>query len=331
MNRTVFVDQVIFLQYYFVTTLIIAILSLLINGSVVYAIGRHLPKLQLQPHQKLILSMSSGEMMLPFLVYWIDVYVSYSKLRSDSTFSQLNCPYHGFMVSFGGYLSIYHITAISVERYISVVKPHIKEYLLNKKKYQVRILIFIWCWPFIIAACPLFGWSSFVPEGLSVVCCVNWQSNKPNDVSYNFFIMVMGYFVPMIVILTTQSSVFTEIKMMGERAKRMAGTMSPLSKDSLRNERQLTILTSMMVVGFNIAWLPYAVLSLVSMILGPDAVDRKVASYPALLAKTSAVYNPLIYAYSSKDFRRLVFGRHSLKGRLKDSNLPKETEKIARL
>ncbi|KAJ3606355.1 hypothetical protein NHX12_025876 [Muraenolepis orangiensis] len=47
--------------------------------------------------------------------------------------------------------------------------------------------------------------------------------------------------------------------------------------------------------GFLIAWIPYAVVSVISAFGQPDTVPLALSVIPTLLAKSSAVYNPIIY------------------------------------
>lgn len=47
--------------------------------------------------------------------------------------------------------------------------------------------------------------------------------------------------------------------------------------------------------GFLIAWIPYAVVSVISAFGEPDSVPIPVSVIPTLLAKSSAMYNPIIY------------------------------------
>ncbi|KAH1173236.1 hypothetical protein KIL84_017075 [Mauremys mutica] len=47
--------------------------------------------------------------------------------------------------------------------------------------------------------------------------------------------------------------------------------------------------------GFLIAWIPYAVVSVWSAFGQPDSVPIQVSVVPTLLAKSAAMYNPIIY------------------------------------
>lgn len=61
---------------------------------------------------------------------------------------------------------------------------------------------------------------------------------------------------------------------------------------SLRPVSQVAML---ICAGFLIAWIPYAVVSVVSAFGSPDSVPIPVSVIPTLLAKSSAMYNPIIY------------------------------------
>ena len=47
--------------------------------------------------------------------------------------------------------------------------------------------------------------------------------------------------------------------------------------------------------AFLVTWIPYAVVSVVSAFGQPDSVPMAVSVIPTLLAKSSAMYNPIIY------------------------------------
>lgn len=47
--------------------------------------------------------------------------------------------------------------------------------------------------------------------------------------------------------------------------------------------------------GFLIAWIPYAVVSVWSAFGRPDSIPIQLSVVPTLLAKSAAMYNPIIY------------------------------------
>lgn len=59
--------------------------------------------------------------------------------------------------------------------------------------------------------------------------------------------------------------------------------------------RVLSQVAMLICAGFLIAWIPYAVVSVISAFGEPDLVPIPVSVIPTLLAKSSAMYNPIIY------------------------------------
>ena len=66
-------------------------------------------------------------------------------------------------------------------------------------------------------------------------------------------------------------------------------------------------ITFVMWIGYLVAWMPYTILSLI-ITYSPTAVhlSPKLTAIAALLTKSSTVYNPLIYVFSSVRYRKAV-------------------------
>ena len=85
--------------------------------------------------------------------------------------------------------------------------------------------------------------------------------------------------------------------------------ISRSSSICLKREVKLIKMVALIVIMFIIAWLPYAIVALLAQ-FGSN-IERYInpftTSLPALFAKTSSIYNPLIYTISNKEFRRFFF------------------------
>lgn len=85
----------------------------------------------------------------------------------------------------------------------------------------------------------------------------------------------------------------------------------------------LSQVAMLICAGFLIAWIPYAVVSVVSAFGAPDSVPIPASVVPTLLAKSSAMYNPIIYQVvdlknscpKSPCFKTLKERRHFRKSR----------------
>ena len=74
-------------------------------------------------------------------------------------------------------------------------------------------------------------------------------------------------------------------------------------------EIKLVKMVCVIVLMFVIAWTPYAVVTLAAQFGSNIAayINPYTTSLPALFAKTSSIYNPLIYTLSNKEFRQFFF------------------------
>jgi len=54
---------------------------------------------------------------------------------------------------------------------------------------------------------------------------------------------------------------------------------------------------------FIVAWLPYAILSLWTMFNDEASVSMLIATLAPLLAKSSTIWNPMIYVVKNEEFR----------------------------
>nr|QYF06572.1 ciliary opsin [Macrobiotus sp.] len=58
-----------------------------------------------------------------------------------------------------------------------------------------------------------------------------------------------------------------------------------------------------MVAAFLFAWTPYAIVSLIVVFGGDYLITPSAAAAPAILAKSSIVYNPIIYLLTNPQVR----------------------------
>lgn len=67
-----------------------------------------------------------------------------------------------------------------------------------------------------------------------------------------------------------------------------------------RAETQVACMVVVMVMAFLLTWLPYAAFAL-SVILDPNLyIDPVIATVPMYLAKSSTVFNPIIYIFMNR-------------------------------
>lgn len=74
----------------------------------------------------------------------------------------------------------------------------------------------------------------------------------------------------------------------------------------LRYEKKVAVMFFLMISCFLVCWTPYAVVSMMEAFGRKNMVSPTVAIIPSFFAKSSTAYNPLIYVFMSRKFRRCL-------------------------
>ncbi|KAG7199416.1 hypothetical protein KM043_014045 [Ampulex compressa] len=207
------------------------------------------------------------------------------------------CLWYAWFMSTLGFVSIGNLTVMSVERWLLVTQP-VKALSI---RHAIALAITVWIYALCLSLPPLLGWGSYGPEAGNVSCSVSWEVHDPStrSDSYIGFLFIFGLAVPVLVIVTSYISILTTLK----RVKKRAGGRR-------RREAKVTKMVALMITAFLVAWAPYAALALAAQYFNA-APSSSMAILPALLAKSSICYNPLIYAGLNSQFSnslRKVFG-----------------------
>ncbi|XP_015593931.1 parapinopsin [Cephus cinctus] len=218
------------------------------------------------------------------------------------------CIWYAFLMSTLGLASIGNLTAMAVERWILVTQP-IKALLT---RHAVIIAWFVWVYAVSLSLPPVFGWGSYGLEAANVSCSVSWEihdvSTKTD--SYIAFLFVFGLIMPVLIIGTCYVGIIRTLRKVGRRAGRRG-----------RQEAKVTKMVALMIIAFLLAWTPYAGLAL-SVQYFHVKPSPEVALLPAILAKSSICYNPIIYAGLNTSFLRSLkklFGIRDAGGATRES------------
>nr|AGB67499.1 c-like opsin [Tripedalia cystophora] len=280
------------------------ILAVLLNGMVIYGLAKYYKQLDFSGI--IVLSLSISDITAPICAYPLS---AYSSLQAVWKFGDNGCYWYGFVTTLTGLCSINHLMLLSIERYITLVLPLRREELLDKTKVLVAIA-FCWIFSFCWAIAPVFGWSEYRLEGIKTMCSINWQSRSSLDFAYNILLFILCFLVQEIVIIFCHQRTLREVKKMTLRAVGTHGSNSQTYLDLVKVEKQQFFVVLFMVMGFNFAWLPYAITSLMIIMDLQHLVSPIAESLPAMFAKSAVVYNPLIYFVSNKLFRLMLCGRN---------------------
>lgn len=80
------------------------------------------------------------------------------------------------------------------------------------------------------------------------------------------------------------------------------GKQDDKAKKRAANERSITIIMILLIIGFVISWTPYAGVAFYAAFLGED-LPPIWGTLPAMFAKSSMVWTSIIYIFSNKQIR----------------------------
>ena len=269
------------------------------NSIVVLTYLKWRRKMLTTPRDLLILSLALADCIISVFVV---PFAMASSIAGKWSFGRAGCIWYGFISTWTGLAAILQLTGIAAERYYTLEHSDLR-WSLFCKRYTRSFIACAWLISGIVSSFPLVGWSRYELEGTGHHCSIVWSVSTLNVGSYCLFLLVFFFIVPLGLIIYYYTNVYFVVRRLSSDAESWWGVEDVATKQTyiaqVKVARQLLILTGM----FLFAWTPYAVMSFLSAtkIIEPDKLTSDI---PALFAKMSNVYNPLIYFFTFKRLRR---------------------------
>ncbi|CAH2245758.1 opsin-5 [Pelobates cultripes] len=266
--------------------LFIGLLSTLGNGYVIFmAFSR---KKKLRPAEIMTINLAVCDLGIsvtgkPFCIV--------SFLSHRWVFGWTMCKCYGFIGFLFGCGSLITLTVVSLDRYLKIC--HLRYGTWLKRRHAIISLIFIWSYASLWATLPLVGVGDYAPEPFGTSCTLNWALAQ-QSLSGKVFVITILFFClifPTVLIVFSYAKIIAKVK---SSAKEIAHFDTRNQKNHTL-EIKLTKVAMLICAGFLIAWIPYAVVSVVSAFGHEDSIPIPVSVIPTLLAKSAAMYNPIIY------------------------------------
>ncbi|KAM6956807.1 opsin-3 [Aplochiton taeniatus] len=234
------------------------------------------------------------------------------------------CIWDGFSNSLFGIVSIMTLSALAYERYIRVVHAQVVDF-----RWAWRVIVHIWLYSLAWTGAPLLGWNRYTLEIHRLGCSLDWTSKDPNDASFILLFLLACFFVPVGIMIYCYGNILYTVRML--RSIEDLQTVQIIK--ILRYEKKVAVMFLLMISCFLVCWTPYAVVSMMEAFGRKSLVTPTLAIIPAFFAKSSTTYNPLIYIFMSRKFRRcflqLLCSRLSWMQRsIKDRPLPRAERPI---
>ncbi|NXH02147.1 OPSP protein, partial [Loxia leucoptera] len=184
-----------------------------------------------------------------------------------------------------GIISLISLAVLSYERCCTMTRTAEPDTTNYRKAWTAIILS--WTYSLLWTVPPLLGWSSYGPEGAGITCSVNWHSRDANNASYIICLFIFCLVIPFAIIVYSYGKLLCAVRQVSRTARR-------------GREQRVLRMVMVMVLCFLLCWLPYAAVALLATFGQPGLITPAASIIPAILAKSSTVYNPIIYVFLNK-------------------------------
>ncbi|XP_023129374.1 opsin 7, group member b [Amphiprion ocellaris] len=274
---------------------IFGVLSVLGNGILLFVAYRK--KSSLKPAEFFVVNLAISDLGMTITLFPLAIPSAFAHMW---LFNQTVCIVYAFCGVLFGLCSLTNLTVLSCVCWLKVCCPNYG----NKFSYCHACLLVacIWCYAGAFAVGPLSGWGEYGAEPYGTACCINWHAPSQNPVAMSYIICLFFfcYIVPCTVIFLSYTFILLTVR--GSR-QAVQQHMSPQNK--ITNAHALIVKLSVAVcIGFLTAWSPYAIVSMWAAFGNPATVPPMAFALAAIFAKSSTLYNPIVYLVFKPNFRK---------------------------
>ncbi|XP_061693727.1 melanopsin-A isoform X2 [Syngnathoides biaculeatus] len=234
-----------------------------------------------------------------------------SSMHKRWIFGEKACELYAFCGALFGICSMVTLTVIAVDRYFVITRPLTSIGVLSRKRALV-VLAAAWTYSLGWSLPPFFGWSAYVPEGLLTSCTWDYVTFTPWVRAYTMLLLLFVFLVPLLVIVCCYVSIFRAVRRTNKAVGKMSGSgvhAHVSSRDSvktfhrLQNEWKMAKIALIVILLYVVSWSPYSAVALTAFAGYADMLTPYMNSVPAVIAKASAIHNPIIYAITHPKYR----------------------------
>ena len=212
---------------------------------------------------------------------------------------------YGFLGGLAGFGSINTLAWIAMDRYYVIAKPFSALKNISHRRAAIQI-VFIWLWSLAWSAPPLIGWGDYILEGLQTSCSFDYLTKTTWNISFVASIYCFGFLTPVSIITVCYVNIVRAVSSQNRSMSKKAEKLNAQEKkDSKKNKQeiQLAKTAATTILLFLLSWIPYASVALLGITGYEQYVTPITSILPVMFAKTSAIYNPILYAITHPKFR----------------------------
>uniref|UniRef100_A0A9J7WVP4 Opsin 7, group member b n=1 Tax=Cyprinus carpio carpio TaxID=630221 RepID=A0A9J7WVP4_CYPCA len=215
-------------------------------------------------------------------------------------FTEVMCMCYAFCGVLFGICSLSNLTVLSCVCWLKVCCPN---YGNKFSSSNARLLVVgVWFYAAVFAVGPLSGWGQYGSEPYGTACCIDWHAPSYNTPAMVYIVCLFFfcYIVPCTIIILSYTLILVTV-----RGAQHAVQQHVSPQNKISNMQTLLVKLSVAVcIGFLMAWSPYAVVSMWAAFTEPDLVPPIAFALAAMFAKSSTLYNPMVYLVFKPSFRK---------------------------
>ncbi|XP_008694349.1 melanopsin isoform X1 [Ursus maritimus] len=232
-----------------------------------------------------------------------------SSLHKRWLFGEAGCEFYAFCGAVFGITSMITLTAIALDRYLVITHPLATIGVVSKRRAAL-VLAGVWLYALAWSLPPFFGWSAYVPEGLLTSCSWDYLSFTPSVRAYTMLLFCFVFLLPLLVIIYCYVFIFKAIRETGQALQTFraceGGVRSPRQRQRLQREWKMAKIELLVILLFVLSWAPYSTVALMGFAGYAHVLTPYMNTVPAVIAKASAIHNPIIYAITHPKYRMAI-------------------------
>ncbi|XP_035862929.1 opsin 4xa isoform X4 [Sander lucioperca] len=194
------------------------------------------------------------------------------------------------------------------DRYIVITKP-LQAIRWTSKRRTCLVIALVWLYSLAWSLAPLLGWSSYIPEGLMTSCTWDYMTSTPANKSYTLMLCCFVFFIPLGIISYCYLCMFLAIRHASRDVEKLGNQVRKstlIQQQSIKTEWKLAKIAFVVIIVYVLSWSPYACVTLIAWAGYGSILNPYSRAVPAVIAKASAIYNPIIYAIIHSKYRNTM-------------------------
>ncbi|XP_051990907.1 melanopsin-like [Xyrauchen texanus] len=228
-----------------------------------------------------------------------------ASLHRRWVFGECACELYAFCGALFGICSMMTLTAIAADRGLAITQPLSLVGKFSQSK-ACAVLAVVWLYSLGWSLPPFFGWSAYAPEGLQTSCSWDYMTFTPSVRAYTILLFIFAFFIPLGIIGGCYFGIFQTIRAAGREIRELDCGETHKLCERMQNEWKMAKVALLVIFLFVVSWSPYSVVALTATAGYTHLLTPYMNSVPAVIAKASAIHNPIIYAITHPKYRSAI-------------------------